>query len=445
MAYTHTTFALAKTQLSDRLGDSGKVFWTDLEMGLYIIESLRMWAVLTGYWRDRGVFPTVQGTAFYDLGPLLSNGAELLLSRTVTDQQTIQLMQYHLLEDASSQSSWNGTDMFTLDDFRYFLQFRRNQFLFDTGIILTRSTQNMPSPPIGRVQLPDTIIDVRRVNWIDDVGGNHVLWREDEYNFTAFATTWETDPGTPNVYSVAAVKPLQIQMNPPPVVSGTLELISVQTGSDLNPAGGATVLGIPDDWCWVPKWGAIADLLAAPGLPYDPFRTAIADQMYNLGVLAAKRLPVVIAAQINGIATQPAAMFDVDAYLGINWQDTQTPPTIVGTASNLAVIAGMPDGVYSITLDVVRKAVIPILDDDYIQIGREYIDTILDMAQWIAAFKQGGSDITAIQPLFDSFMEEAKRYNSHLNAAIRNWSIMAGQSQREESYVPREMTPVGRA
>ena len=443
MAYTHTTFATLRTRLSQRLGDENKVFWVDTELGLYLIEALRMWGALTAYWRERGVFPTVQGTAFYDLGSLLSNGAALLLSRTLTDRQMIQLMQYHLLEDASSQVAWNGTDMFNLDDLRFFLQYRRNQFLFDTGIVLTRSAQNMPAPPIGRVQLPDTIIDVRRVNWIDSSGGNYVLWREDEYNFTAFAVAWDSNPGTPSVYSVAAVKPLELQVNPPPIVSGTMELIAVQTGADLDPANGVTALGIPDDWCWAVKWGAISDLLAAPGLPYDPFRMAIAEQMYDLGVKAAKQLPVVITAQLNGINTQPAAIFDVDAYLGTNWQDTQTMPTIVGAAGNLVVIAGLADGVYSITLDVVRKAPVPTVDEDYIQIGREYLDTILDMAQWLAAFKQGGSEITAIQPLFDSFMAEAKRYNAHLSAAVRDWSVMAGQSHREESYVPRELTPTG--
>ncbi len=443
MAYSHTTFAQLKTRLSQRLGDEAKVFWVDVELGLYIIEALRMWGALTGYWREKGTFSTVQGTAFYDLGPLLTNGSDLLLSRTVTDRNTIQLMQYHLLEAATSQSVWNGTDMFTLDDLRFFLQYHRNQFLFDTGIVLTRSTLNMPPPPIGRVQLVDTIIDVRRVNWIDDSLANHVLWREDEYNFTAFASTWDSDPGTPTVYSVAAVKPLEIQVNPLPIVSGTMELIAIQTGADLDPATSATALGIPDDICWTVKWGALADLLSAPGQAYDPFRAAIAKQMYELGVLAAKNLPVVITAQINGIATSPCAMQDIDSYQGTGWQDTQTTPSIVGTAQNMVIISGMPNGIYSIGLDVVRKAPIPSLDTDLIQIGREYLDTILDMAQWLAAFKQGGSDITAIQPLFHSFMTEAKRYNAHLNAAVRDWSIMSGQSQREESYVKRELTLAG--
>ena len=57
--YNYISFAAAKAQLAARLYDAGEVFWTDTEIGLYLIEALRTWQALTAFWRGDFVAPTV--------------------------------------------------------------------------------------------------------------------------------------------------------------------------------------------------------------------------------------------------------------------------------------------------------------------------------------------------------------------------------------------------
>jgi hypothetical protein len=113
MAYTHVSFSDLKSALAQRLGDVGKVYWTDTEIGLYIIEALRTWSMLTGYWTDLGTLNTAAGTAFYDISTLTNSSAESLLSYAVTDSDILTNIQYHLIEPATG-TSWTGSEQFTL-------------------------------------------------------------------------------------------------------------------------------------------------------------------------------------------------------------------------------------------------------------------------------------------------------------------------------------------
>jgi hypothetical protein len=101
MPYSYSTFAAVKDQLATRLFDTSGTFWTDAEKTLLVEESLRMFGLLSGFWRQRSAFHVSQGSPFYDLSVQCPG----LLDYTVTDQEIIKAIQYHLLESASSQSS----------------------------------------------------------------------------------------------------------------------------------------------------------------------------------------------------------------------------------------------------------------------------------------------------------------------------------------------------
>ena len=51
MPYSHTSMGQLKTELSLRLYDANKIFFVDQELGLYIQEALRTFALLSGFWR----------------------------------------------------------------------------------------------------------------------------------------------------------------------------------------------------------------------------------------------------------------------------------------------------------------------------------------------------------------------------------------------------------
>src|SRR5262245_47626356 len=133
MPYTHTTFAQAKQRLANELGDSGKVFWTDFELGRYIIEALRWWGLKSMYFRETGKLQTVASQSFYNIETSLfdSTGTILLQGLTVTDREIINDINLALMEPQISSwpGGWVGTEMFSLEEITSILSDSRDEFL----------------------------------------------------------------------------------------------------------------------------------------------------------------------------------------------------------------------------------------------------------------------------------------------------------------------------
>ena len=267
---------------------------------------------------------------------------------------------------------------------------------------------NMPPPNISRVPLDDAIIDVRRVVWRNAALANFHLWRDDEWAFsTGLGNNWMTNTGTPGYYSIAATRPVELQVAYPPLDVGTLELITTNAGAALNPATSATILGIPDNFSWVIKWGALADLTVPGGQAEDSLRHKFCESRWRLGVETARMITVIAAAQINGVHVEPVALADLDAGYG-NWQDNSGTPVDIGIAGpNMIYARPVPDGIHSITLDVARNAPVPAADSEYVEIGRDNINTILDYAHHLAAFKMGGKEFADTFGLSENFIRQA--------------------------------------
>lgn len=157
--YNQVTLAAAAQQLAIALRDPNNSYWCPVELHNAIIEALRIFQALTGYYRQRASFPSVVSTAFYDLRSVIPNEYKF----TITDNDLLAEIQAHLLEPIANP--WTGTDQFSITAVLNALADSRDSFLFDTGIYITRSTQAGPVPPTSRAQLPQTAIHVRRVGW----------------------------------------------------------------------------------------------------------------------------------------------------------------------------------------------------------------------------------------------------------------------------------------
>jgi hypothetical protein len=437
MPYSHTSFSTLKTQLAGRLGDAGGVYWTDAERGIYIVEALRTWQALARYWRDRGTFVTAASTPFYDITTLLLKGTESLLSYSVTDRDLVQAIQYHLLESVASQSVWNGTDQFTLDDVARAIERRRDQFLSETGAVLTRFTQGVAAPPVARQALPQAVIDVRRAAFQEAVTNTVTpLWRVDEEQLAGGLSGWGRNPAVPEFYSVAVAPPIALSLAPVPIVSGTLDVIAVQSGAALDPAAANTILNIPDDFAWVVKWGALADLLGRDGQARDPARAAYSELRWQQGCELARAFPCVLAGEIQGQDMMSESLAGLDAGRH-TWQTSTGQPDLIAPAGrNLVALANTPDGIYSVTLDVVRNAVVPVQDGDFIQLGRECLDVILDYAEHLAAFKLAGPEFEATGRAMENMLRQAAIYNEKLKANALFGKLMGAMSHREEERRP---------
>ena len=180
-----------------------------------------------------------------------------------------------------------------------------------------------------------------------------------------------TPQDPPAVYGIYTLPPVGIQVFPPPLNPGELDLLTVQSGVTVGttPAAVATspvVLGIPDDLAWAVVWGAVSDLLSQDGPARDPARANYCEQRYLEAVEIAKINPTVMLSQVNGQPVWTGSVFELDVYQ-TTWQAASGQPQNVGLAGrNLIALGPVPDaGPYGVTLDVVSHD----LDPD---IGRRF-------------------------------------------------------------------------
>lgn len=425
----------ARADLAALLSDATNVYWSDAELGVYFIEALRTWGALTKFWSERGIFTTTPGVAFYDLPTLLTDGSGVKLrSYNVTDTQLVQEIQYHLLEPPVG-TFWTGTDQFTLSDALAGLQRRRDQFLIETGAVITHSTLNVPATPIGRVTFPDSLIAMRRLAWVTPEGYTYYLWKSDEWALTGYQPDWDISPQTPPAaWSMALASPLIVQLGPPPSDAGTLDYLSVNTGAALTAAG--VLMGIPDDFTWVAKFGALADMLSKDGPGRDPVRAQYCEQRYQEGITIAKDASSTMQARINDRILYTDSLYEVDS-ARTEWQNRQKLPDNATMAGlNLMALANVPDAIYGVTVDVIRNSVIPSADGSFIQLGREEFDVVLGYAQHLACFKMGGANFLASIPMFERFMRMASMYNDTVRALVRFEDPLEDRAQREEKTNP---------
>jgi hypothetical protein len=100
--------------------------------------------------------------------------------------------------------------------------------------------------------------------WVDTYGTYYSLWPSDE----SMLVTANLTPGVPTSYSVITQPELTVRLSPAPQASGTVQLLTTESGVALDPTANAnvgTVLGIPNDLAWGVRFKAMSLLLHAEG------------------------------------------------------------------------------------------------------------------------------------------------------------------------------------
>lgn len=440
MAYNQITFAQAKDRLSRLLNDSGKVFWTDAELGRYIREALRTWNCAAQYYKERGTFNTTNGQAFYDLGPnLTGTGAVLLLDRTTSDVDIINDICDALMEQTPFPlGTWRGTDKFDMPSVLKAIEQARDQFLYATSSVVYNTTQVSVAPPAnGRIVLADqNVADVRRVDWKSNTDNRYrQLWREDEWSLLSTRPSWDVTAEEPEAYSIALTHALSLQLAPVPINGGTLDLIVVKNGVDLLGLG--STLEIPTDFSWAIKYGALSILLNEDGQVRDAERTAYCQRRWQEAIAIANGwYGTVMYASLNGTPGQISTLMELDSCNPLWRNTTGTPDTIAMEGWNMIAISPVPNGSYSVTCDVIRNAPIPSLDADFLDLGKEYVDGVIGYAQHLASFKMGGQEFGATETLVKDFYDNAMAYNNELKANGTFIEILEGRARREAEYRP---------
>ncbi len=227
-------------------------------------------------------------------------------------------------------------------------------------------------------------------------------------------------------------------MDVQPGVPGQYDILTIDAGATLSTTAPST-LPIPDDWAFVNKWGAVGQLLDISSVATDPLRARYGIMRYKQGVAAMQAAPALLAARINDVPVTVEAVTAAD-YYAANWQGlTAGAPTAVYYAGlNQVAAAPAPDanGPYAITASVLQNMPLPAIDSDFLQVGRDDVQSILDYAQHIAMFKVGGAEFAATLPLFQGFMRHCALYNSKINAMSPCLEMIDLRSQEDQRQNP---------
>lgn len=428
--FTWLTFGQAIAELSLRLGDETNVFWTTSELGLYITESLRVWNALTAYWATPYVFDFEQTAAnWYDANLVGSPRVQ-----TLTDADVYTLIEYHLIEPATG-GTWTGTNQFSIDDLSQACSRRRNEILQATACNMAESIKAL-TPNTTSVNLTDLVLDVRRCRWVPFTGSPVTLQRGDSRSFQYFSPQYAQTVANPLRWDVIGSPPQTVTLDTKVNVPSTLQVLGMAGGADFDPPTASPLL-MPDDWAWVLKFGAMADILSKEQEGKDLQRAAYCRQRYMEGLKLMEHMPWLLQGFINGVAvdTQPLAGADRTNY---EWQSRAGAfPEIVVGGIDLFAVSPVPSDILSLSMMVVGNAPIPATAGSPIEVPRDVMDAILDEGQHLALFKMGGSEFTSSMKLHQSFVTLAMRQNARLRESGILATTIRPPVDRQEAAQPR--------
>lgn len=418
MPYNHTTFAQAKQRLANDLGDPGKVFFTDAELGRYLTEALRWWGLTAMYFRETGKVTTVAGQSFYHLETSLFNGAGsvLLQGLTVTDRELINDIAYSLMEPPISSwaGGWIGTEMYSLTDLTAMLTESRDEFLKLTACISSSYSIGVTNQ---RVDLPSDHIRILRADF-NETGsaGPLPLWSIDQVGiYTHSQSASFPNPSRPKAYSVSYTPQLTVDLWPFPITTGTLNIEGIRTGGTLDPMNLATTLIIPDDASFLVKYRVLADAFSEDGLARAPQMSQYCEQRYQEGLQDVASYLSVLWQNDAGPRHQVTTVAQWDQFRPEWRRGSQATPTSVAQLNwNTIAVRPVPLGNHVMTFETIRKAPIPATDGEFVQVGREHMQAIYDYAHHIALIKCQGSEFAATLQRYASAREAATEYRQQI-------------------------------
>lgn len=437
--YSFITLSQAVAALALRLNDPNLVQYSFDELQRYITESLRSWNALTSVWNTDYVFSVTPPAS--SIWIPLRGVAGYPRQQTVSDTDIYKIIQYHFLEPPTG-GTWTGTPQFSINDLSGALQRRRDEIIQ----ISSCNPVSAPLPSIPntrRTVLPDSTLQVVRNRFVPATGfGSPVtLVRDDSLSFEYFTPGYlqnqqgngQAAPTYPQAYSVIAGPPESIDVDYTPTTPGAYDLILLQSGASFSPPS-STLLGIPDDFSWLAKWGAMADLLSSGSEKQDAMRAQYCLQRYKDGLVLMQQAPWITLAQINGVAADTPAVAEMDAYV-CEWDSNPAAPSCVVTAgTDLIALSPVPTtgGPVGVGLTVIGNAPVPVLAGDFIQCSRDVIDVILDYSEHLASFKKGGAEFVETMDLAKNFALSALSTNVRLKQLGIFRDLLLGQGQREK-------------
>ena len=447
--FGYATRLEAQEALSARLNDTANVFWTVPEVLAYINEALRVWNCQEWIqdWSaaysqpNPATLPAWQSTG-NSVNALVGSNPTSPRTQTLTDSYVYTLAQYHLLEPPTGNGTWTGTTQFSLSDFTQELQGRRDAILQTTACNVGPIAAQSVTPGTNRIQLPDSpsqgILDIRRVRFVPVSGAPVTLWRDDSLAMEYFENAYEQNIGTPIAFDLIGSPPLFVTLDANPNLPGSLDILAMLSGGQIAPPAAAPLL-MPDDWYWVLKFGMMADLLSYESESTDLERASYCEQRFQEGLKLMVAMPWLTQARLNNVPCDAVDVTTADENDN-EWQSKASawPEIVRGGIDLFAVSPTIPAGTtMQVILSLVGNAPIPATDGAYVQVSRDVLTAILDEAQHLAKFKQGGKEFADSMALHRGFIETALATNSRLAKSGIFAEALRPPVSRQEQAQPR--------
>ncbi len=431
MAYSQVDLNTLTATISQLMGDSGNTYWSADEVQRSISEALLFWGAMSSYWRDLGNFTTSTGVGFYDVAAQLP----ALRTRTYTLGQITREIQYHLLENAAGIAGTNATGQFAISEITSALIRNRNKLLLDSQVPFAYANGLNTSPiPFGQCALDQTVALIERVSWLDSTSGkSYMLHRIDPWEADGLFPNWQTSPGTTVAYSTIETVPLGLQLIPPPASAGTLNLLYCATNT--MAVADNTSFAYPDEYVHAIKYFSLYEALSTYDPGFDANRARYCLERYKQIVELSQAQHSVVRVLVSGVQIPLDRLYNLDT-LRPGWEDTSGTPDAAACAFDELALAKVPDGAYSITVDVIRSAPLPTLGTDFIQVGKEELPYIIDYCRHVLSFKQGGQEFIATMPLYDNFVRGATQRNKFLKIKARYLTALFSQPAIEKEVSP---------
>lgn len=168
-------------------------------------------------------------------------------------------------------------------------------------------------------------------------------------------------------------------------------------------------------------------------VPAGPAGLTVADQHWYA---VPAGISYILRVEVNGRPLTSSSLWDLD-YGQPNWeeqsaQDGDFPTLFAPAGVNLFAIwpASFAGGE---TLSVEGVTAAPLLTSvGFVDLGKDELETILDYAEHIAQFKEGGQEFDASQLLLQEFLKEAGERNAVLrqSAKMREWMGLTDRPKR---------------
>lgn len=390
MAYEHLTWGALKTLAHKRVGAAS--FYTETEMGLYLIEAFRVWNLLTGHFRATSVVVTAPSDIFYNSG---------LHQITTTDQNVLNEMQYHTLETPDNGASLDS-DMWTIGEWVDYLNARLAHFTDETKLILTRDNSlatviDQTTYDLG-VGIDTDLLRLHRVAWVDAAGISHGLRQDSTLSYDRLLPEWTVASASqePEVYIRRLSNHLSVEIVPAPVAAGTLDVLYTKRPTQLPQVANATVLDIPNDFTPYIKWGAMADMFSKEGQANDPQKASYCEARYQEGIAIARavlRSQTHQRTELDGVPLDFETIDSMD-FGADGWQaDDSTPVEWMPVGlTQIAVHPAHLAGGGTLNVSGLTSFVIPANDGVFPDIPHSQVEAIVDYAHHLATFKQGGTE-----------------------------------------------------